>query len=305
MNLLKDIENFTDVLPIEQDESYYPTRQMLEYVLVKLLTFSKIMFRINVCTKQSAIFYMNRVKRGDTHWLCLMPYALLSRIWSISKLLLKHSVQWYTSLHKYVDKLEYKGVKYLLEHYVLPDDIKMWLGLDDLENTGRFQWSHKKYTDVDSTLISNDEDEMVNIIGFVSQLNEDKVNDGACDVPIVLTSNSKQKIEVTKPILVDQGEVVPRESYNVLHKFHNKMKYNKYNHNFESVVNSLALQEFIDKEEEFRNDNNNLSLTSHLSLMQWHALRKALINTSSIIGNKRKIQKKMQKIWKEKCLDYL
>ncbi|KAJ0175666.1 hypothetical protein K1T71_008825 [Dendrolimus kikuchii] len=304
INYLKDIENFTSALPTEQDEYYYPTRQMLEYVLVKLVTFSKIMLRMNVCAKQSAVFYLNRIKRGETHWMCLMPYALVSRIWSISKVLLQHSVQWYTNLHKYVDKLQYKGMRHLPEGYILPEDVKLWLGLEGLDNLGRFEWSEKKYT-VDPTLMSNeDTDGFLNILGFVSQLNEDEIVLDKHEPPVVGIANSQQ-LQVPRLNSIDQGEVVCRESFNVLHNFHNKMKYSKCNHTFETVINTLSLQEFIDKEEVFRNDKNKLSLTNHLSLMQWHALKKALLNACSIVGNNKKIQRKLKKIWEEKCLDYL
>lgn len=305
MNLMKDINNFIDTLPKNKNESYYPTRQMLECVLIKLMTFSKIVLRINVCSKQSAIFYLDRIKRGDTHWMCLMPYALLSRIWSITKVLLHHSVQWYTHLYKYLEIFQHKGLKYLPDNFTLPDNIKLWLDLDNIDNIGRCLWKQKKCVDIDPTLMSNDDgDELINLLGFVNQINKD---DDTLDeiTETVEQQISCKQLQIIKSEPTDAGEVISRESFNVLHNFHNKMKYSQCSHTFEHVTNTKMLDDFIEKEELFRNENNKLSLTSHLSLMQWHALKKTLHNCSKLLGTRRKIQKKMQKIWKERCLDYL
>lgn len=302
INLLKDIENFSNALPSTDDE-YVPTRQMLEYVLVRLITFSKIMLRICTLSKQAAIFYLDRVKRGESHWMCLMPYALLSRVWSISLVLLQHGTQWYSSLHSYLNKLVLKGLKFLPDNYKLPDNLESWLDLENLDNIGRLEWAQKKAVEVDSFLGDNDSFE--NILDYVNQINEDNPEVISNDICSTVNDEITDHIKVSVASEIDQGEAISRESFKVLNDFQKKLQPDKYLHNYELVTDITTLKQFIEKEELLRNENNNLSLTSHLSFMQWQALKMSLEKFYTPLSSNRKIEKKFKKIWKEKCLDYL
>ncbi|XP_047990149.1 uncharacterized protein LOC125229371 [Leguminivora glycinivorella] len=131
LNVLKDIENFSDTLPAD-DEDYLPTKQMLQYIMIRLITFAKIMVRVCVCSKQASIFYLDRIKCGEGHWMSLMPYAALSRVWSLCTVLLRSACTWYARLRPWLDKLQLKGVHFLPDHYNLPADLEDWLDLKTL-----------------------------------------------------------------------------------------------------------------------------------------------------------------------------
>lgn len=365
LDMLKSIENFQMALPSEgDDEKYLPTRQMLESVMLRIISFSMIMLRICVCSKQASIFYLNRIKRGESHWMSLLPYALLSRLWSISMVLVQQSTTWYSNLYPYINKLELKGLNFLPDNYQLPEDLEEWLDIKNIDAFGRFNWQGKKLVDVDNVLMDDDENDLFdNILSFVNQSNEnelevddelksisDKPTDGLVDTNIVTDinhiptlSSAKFKIDLGEAlsrnsVQKDQGEALSRESFKVLLNTQNKitkvekkaninekvktkqninqtgkeislpndkLTINKEmnNHSHASVTNIITLKKFINREESYRIKSDSRSLTSHLSLMQWHALKKVLLKLCSDLTN-RKVERKFQKIWKEKCLDY-
>lgn len=308
VNFLKDVQTFNSVMPKDVDEIYLPTRQMIEYILLRLITFAKIMLRVSVCSKQAAVFYLDRVKRGESHWMSLMPYALVCRLWSLSVVLVQHSCNWFSNLYPFLDKLKFKGLPFLAESYTFPTDLEKWLDIKNMESFGRFEWSRKKTMNIESMIVEDsDGDTIENIMKYVELVNKDesleeekfeqenltgyveKVKDGEMfQVPIEKT--------------VDHGEVISRDTFKNL--FKTAIALPKIHHYAERVTNKDTLQQFINTEDKLRNEENALSLTSHLSFMQWQALKNCLDSLLGSLSNNRKIEKKFQKVWKEKCLDY-
>ncbi|KOB70330.1 Uncharacterized protein OBRU01_15483 [Operophtera brumata] len=329
LNLYKDIENFMAVLP--KDDEYFPTRQMLEYVLVRIIAFSKIMLRIYVCSKRAAVFYLDRVKRGESHWMSLMPYALLSRMCSLSTVLLHHSTSWYACLYHYLTQLQSKGLKFLPSDYDLPADLDKWLDLKNIDNFGRFNWSQKKNINAHITMLDIEEHNTFdNILGYISKINEEtelKSNETLVLSTVPTTDDgeavSRDELLLTSAPEIDHGvaisreslhvqpaaakmdrEAISQESINILNKFQKKISSDfKVTHYFGKVTNQKSLTDFIDKEEMYRNDGDERSLTCHLSFMQWQSLKSSLIKACDALSRSRKVEKKLQKVWKEKCLD--
>lgn len=304
---MKDVETFTSVLPKDVEEIYLPTRQMVEYLLLRLITFAKIMLRVGVCSKQAAIFYLDRVKRGESHWMSLMPYALVSRIWSMSVVLVQHSCNWYLNLYPFLDKLKFKGLPFLPESYNLPVDLEKWLDLKNMESFGRFEWSQKKTINFESLIIEDsNEDTVENILKYVELVNK-KENlketfepENMTGLTVELKDSESSKVPIDKP--VERGEVISRDTFKNL--FRPTVALGNIHHYADRVTNKVTLQQFIDTEDKLRNEQNSLSLTSHLSFMQWQALKTCLVSLLQSLSKNRKIEKKFQKIWKEKCLDY-
>lgn len=304
LNLMKDVENFISALPSEDDQ-YLPTRQMLEYLLVRIITFSKLMFRICVCSKQAAIFYLDRVKRGESHWMSLMPYALLSRVWSVTKVLLQHSCSWYSRLQPFLFELKLKGLDFLPKDYNLPLDLEEWLDMKNLDVVGRFEWSQKKQIQIDAGLIEDNEGEVLdNILKFANQINtENTEEDTEIDSDMKKIEKSDE-IQFTSIKNVDLGEAISRDMLKNLSNAVPGLPQKKINHSADRVTNKESLKQFIVTEEELRNESNSKSLTQHLSFMQWQALKNSLNQLYDSLANNRKIERKFQKLWKEKCLDY-
>ncbi|XP_038214902.1 uncharacterized protein LOC119834577 [Zerene cesonia] len=305
LNLLKDVENFSSYLPKENDnELYLPTRQMLEYILIRIVSFSKLMLRIVVCSKQSAIFYLDRIKRGESHWMCLMPYALLSRIWSMSLVLLQHSCNWYNQLHQVVDKLEVKGLPFLPLDYKLPDDLEEWLDMKNLNSHCSFNWTCKIKINIEAIAMEDDSGDLCeSILDYVSQINEntDTADEHDIKLPSIIETFHTEDVQLKQS---DVGVAVPR---NILGKSADPPVGNKNKaaiHSIDTVTNFNSLKDFINKEEVLRNELNDNALTSHLSFMQWQALKTCLLNLDTNKNVPRKLQRKVERIWQEKCLDY-
>ncbi|XP_013176442.1 PREDICTED: uncharacterized protein C3orf17 isoform X1 [Papilio xuthus] len=333
LNVMKDIENFASVLPIETDE-YLPTRQMLQYVLVRLVSFSKLMLRISVCCKQAAIFYLDRVKRGESHWMSLMPYALLSRIWSLSNVLLQHSCSWYAQMYPFLENLQLKGLPFLPDGYELPVNLLDWLDLKNLENLGRFHWAHKEVIKVDQILNEDSESNtMDSLMMYINEINKDNEqiemkslpSEHIHETPVHTIEKYVDKGEVISREYfkgVDSGEAISREHFNSVEKgeamaskehFKSffeppkkevKAKKGAYYHSLDRVTNTKTLAEFVNKEETYRYEQNTMSLTTHLTFMQWQALKSLLLRLcEDNLSNNRKIQRKFLQIWKKKCVE--
>lgn len=303
INLLKDVENFQSVLPSDDDDLYLPTRQMLEYVLIRVMTFSKLMLRICVCAKQASVFYLHRVKRGESHWMSLMPYTLLCRVWSMSSVLLQHSCSWYSNLYPFLDKLPLKGMDFLPADYKLPQNIEEWLNMNDLDSMGKYKWSQKKQININTDLYEDDEVDMLDtMLEFVNQINDNSPMEQLKVKSFSDGIRNNEDIQVSAVKTVDHGEKISRDSFNRLTKGFEVHKVTSHYPNRVSDKNTL--QDFIETEESLRNDNNSKSLTSHLSFMQWQTLKNALLKLHESLISDKRIKKKFLKIWQDKCLDY-
>ncbi|OWR48296.1 hypothetical protein KGM_208492 [Danaus plexippus plexippus] len=321
VGLLKDVQKFLNVLPSEDESSpYFPTKQMLEYVLVRLITFSKIMFRITVCSKKASIFYLNRIRRGESHWMCLMPYALLSRVWSLSLVLLQHSSKWYSRLHQYLNQLPDKGVSIFAHDYEIPDNLDTLINIQNINKVGRFEWTQKLSLDVDAILVEDEEGELCeSILKYVNNINKTSIKTAKTEKPDIqmtlpvedrVVDNMKQQtMKNSQKVNNDQGVAISREMFKKLYKKDttetNPVQKEKkiINHNIENVVDGNSLQKFVRDEEEFRNNSDEKSLTTHLSFMQWQALKTALLKLDNPLKAE-KLVRKTKKIWQNKCLDY-
>ncbi|XP_047530647.1 nucleolus and neural progenitor protein-like [Vanessa atalanta] len=310
--LIKDVHSFMEALPITNETILAPTKQMLEYVLIRLMTFCKLMYRVTLCSKQAAVFYLNRIKRGESHWMCLMPFALLSRVWSMAFVLLQHSCNWYNQLFPTLNKLEYKGLKFLPDQYSLPSNLEDWIDMKYLNNAGRFQWSQKFITNFDSIVDEDDEEGLYeNILKFVDNINK-KTKDVEPDTQLLLPKQDVYTKFVPKQNNNDQGEAISRESFksfmaNLPPVLTNpSVNIVRQDHCIKNVCDQDSLNEFIENEETYRSTSHeDKSLTSHLTFMQWQALKNSLLKLNCSFMNKKKVEMKVQIIWKEKCLEYM
>lgn len=377
LNLLNDARYFDNTLP--QDTMcniYLPTKQMLEYVLVRLQSFSKLLVRAIVCSKKASILYFDRVKRGEGHWMSFMPYVVLCRIWSLSSFLLKKSCKWYNNLFPYLRKFKPLGLQFLPNNYKLPESLEDWLEIDSLEEIGRLNWAKNKTIEVVSALegLSAENDDKFDIIEYMKQAVQEFEEDNKNKLKAVTKSSNKITYEneitnfnpntansnedthsesstviIDRNTNIDIGETVSRDDFltagnktTILNIYNLKLestesidegsslnihglKINKKElslsnlenkkskriktqlHSSEHVKNVKHLISFISREDELRNNGSKESLTSHLSFMQWLALKTAMEHVAR--GKEGRsdvvISKKFKKIWRTKCLNYL
>ncbi|KAL4702685.1 hypothetical protein ACJJTC_018694 [Scirpophaga incertulas] len=303
LNLIKDVKSFIAVVPSSNTDIYLPTLQMLQFILLRIITFSKIMIRICTSSKQAAIYYMDRVQRGESHWMSLMPFALLSRIWSLSLVLAQNSCSWYLNLYPYLNKLQVNGVEFLPLHFKFPSDLGIFLDIQNIDKFGRLQWSViKKKINVKVDFAEDYDFDLDSILEYVKEVNkDDTVRQNELGTEKKITLIKPTELVVGHNDLSDLGQSVPREYFKTF--FNQVDKQDNNSHSVLMVTDKSTLNLFIDNEEKFRIENSSKSLTRHLSFMQWHSLKTNLSKVSDCLSNNRKIQRKFNKIWREKCLE--
>ncbi|KAF3420445.1 hypothetical protein E2986_02142 [Frieseomelitta varia] len=117
LSLEKEYENLKNHVEIDQKYITLSSKQMVEYVLVKTQGFAKLMLHLEEVSRHAAYFFKCRIALGHAWSVGIISYAVISRIWILSRHLLK----------KYLHLFEIVGLPWLPENYELADDLKSWL----------------------------------------------------------------------------------------------------------------------------------------------------------------------------------
>lgn len=81
MAIIKDYTSLKSYIHVESEVITLPSRQLLEYVLVRTQGFAKLLERLEQITRCSANFLKMRIKLGHAWSISLIAYATISRIW--------------------------------------------------------------------------------------------------------------------------------------------------------------------------------------------------------------------------------
>lgn len=127
MSLDKEYENLKSHVEIDQRYITLSSKQMVEYVLVKTQGFAKLMLHLEEVSRYAAHFLKCRIGLGHAWSMAIISYAVISRIWILSRYLLKKICIWYNDLYQYLHLFEIVGLPWLPENYELTDDLKSWL----------------------------------------------------------------------------------------------------------------------------------------------------------------------------------
>ncbi|KOX75343.1 hypothetical protein WN51_13213 [Melipona quadrifasciata] len=127
MSLDKEYENLKNHVEIDQKYITLSSKQMVEYVLVKTQGFAKLILHLEEVSKHAAHFLKCRIGLGHAWSMAIISYAVISRIWILSRYLLKKICTWYNDLYQYLHLFEIVGLPWLPENYELTDDLKSWL----------------------------------------------------------------------------------------------------------------------------------------------------------------------------------
>ncbi|XP_076765962.1 uncharacterized protein LOC143432884 [Xylocopa sonorina] len=129
LSLQKEYKTLRDY--VEADGTYIilPSRQMVEYVLIKTQGFAKLMLRVEEVSKYAAHFLKCRINLGHAWSIAIIAYAVVSRIWILSRYLVKNSCTWYNCLYQYLNSFEVSGSSWLPPNYELTNDLKSWLSV--------------------------------------------------------------------------------------------------------------------------------------------------------------------------------
>ncbi|XP_044732165.1 uncharacterized protein LOC123295029 [Chrysoperla carnea] len=140
MNYVQYIQTFLNTIDLEDINNvdiYLPTKQMLEYLLVRTQGFAKLMQRIIESCEITAQYMSSRISIGQSWNLGLLVVSNCSRIHFISNYLLQKSCEFYNGIVPYLDILQLSGVKWLADDYNFPSDLYLWLNISN-ENPQEF-----------------------------------------------------------------------------------------------------------------------------------------------------------------------
>lgn len=137
LDITRDITKFIKSIPTTNTNVYYPTKQMLEYILVRIQSFSKLLVRIVEMSMEACQFFMCKMKLGHFWNTSLLILAILSRVSSLCQHMIESCCTNYNNIFPIQFQLQLYGTPWLQLNYILPNELRMWLNLpwtlDDLK----------------------------------------------------------------------------------------------------------------------------------------------------------------------------
>lgn len=83
LSLDKEYENLKGFVEVEGKYIELPSKQMVEYVLVRTQGFAKLVSRVEEVSRHSAHFLRSRIALGHAWGTTIIAYAVVSRIWYV------------------------------------------------------------------------------------------------------------------------------------------------------------------------------------------------------------------------------
>lgn len=129
LSLEKEYENLKSYIEVDDKYVTLPSKQMVEYVLVRTQGFAKLLIRVEEVSKHSAHFLKSRITMGHAWSVALIAYAVVSRIWILTRHLVKRSCTWYNDLYQYLTLFNTSGLNWLPKDYEMTSNLEEWLAL--------------------------------------------------------------------------------------------------------------------------------------------------------------------------------
>ncbi|XP_043490930.1 uncharacterized protein LOC122516824 [Polistes fuscatus] len=214
--LEKEYKNFKSNIELNGRFVILPSKQMLEYILVRTQGFAKLLARVEEVTKNAGIFLRSRIVLGHAWTITLVAYAVISRIWVLSRNLVKRSCIWYNSLHRFLNTFKTVGLPWLSKNDTLPVDLKSWLALPWLDENESSILEENILKDKMFKLIEFQDDNLNEDLNFnlTDKLMKLETTELTTDVSenIFKSNVSKNVTELSIHMSDDLGEIVDRSS---------------------------------------------------------------------------------------------
>ncbi|KAF7394866.1 hypothetical protein HZH66_008040 [Vespula vulgaris] len=214
--LEKEYKSFKSYIEFNDMFVTLPSKQMLEYILVRTQGFAKLLARVEEVAKCAGTFLRTRIILGHAWTVTLVAYAIISRIWVLSKYLVKRSCIWYNGLYQFLSSFKIIGLPWLSKKDNLPSDLKTWLALPWLDENESSIPEENILKDKMFKLIELQDDNLDTDLtfDFKDKLIELDTTDSICDISenISKPSISKNVGELSIYMDDDLGEVVNRSS---------------------------------------------------------------------------------------------
>ncbi|XP_020297102.1 uncharacterized protein LOC109861733 isoform X2 [Pseudomyrmex gracilis] len=131
MDLLKEYNILKSIIRIEDGKYILPSKQMIEYVLVRTQGYVQLMARIEEVARCAGHYLKERIKLGHAWSISLFAFAVVSRLWIFSRFMIVECCEWYTKLYQCSQNLKYIGMNWLPQNQKLLHNLTSWLNLDN------------------------------------------------------------------------------------------------------------------------------------------------------------------------------
>ncbi|VEN38403.1 unnamed protein product [Callosobruchus maculatus] len=172
INMSAYINTFMELIPYnyEDDSTYLPTKNLIDFILVRHQGLVKLLVRIVETSKLTAHLLEERIHIGHSWQSAFTLFAIASRIYVLGKFIIQKTCDLYQKLYPFSNKLKNLGADWLKSDYQLPKDLRQWLNID--------------WLDVDDEVRIIEEPELPRIIDFFDLVDDDDVQ--FCDEYIIL-----------------------------------------------------------------------------------------------------------------------
>ncbi|XP_070500911.1 nucleolus and neural progenitor protein [Chironomus tepperi] len=130
LNIVDILEAFNSYVADDfQSEILLPSKQNLDYVLIKLQGVSKILIRIITCSRKSSRYFLGLIRMGSFYLKGSVFVSTLAKIWDMSRQMCQYTIVLYNNLRQFRVKLkEIKNCEWIANNCELPEKLEDWLG---------------------------------------------------------------------------------------------------------------------------------------------------------------------------------
>lgn len=282
LNFVSDLSTFYDITPRKTvTPLYVPTKDMLDYILVRLQGVLQLLCRIGDSSRTAVIYLESKIRIAHFWKVAFICLSMISRIWVLIKNLLQFGCKFYDTLLKYSVQMGHiMNAQWLPNDYVFPKDIKLWLNIDWLDKSSAvreinvFQIPVLKTAQYDhEELCISDEDDTV----FVSD-SEDNNNKLCFENNLSFSNASKAKSLNSEDNNNENTGVKQLKKKPKCALSKNNQQNNKPQAYIINSINTLIeIKKFIRKENFARTNKESDVVLNNLDRLQWKILKKKLI----------------------------
>lgn len=219
IQLVNAIETFAGTIPDYKltgaTKQELPTRENLEFLLVRIQATAKLLLRIAQCSREAATAFLNYIHRTFFLETCTVYLGVLAEIWQMSRTLCTRVILFYNGLRPYCRHFRAGARPWLPEGYKLSANLEAFLG---------DAWSDecRRPDDSVATVLWQKQDGGGGDDGVGFSLGEFSNSDDACAPPVMVAdkdddykTDSKRKVATTAPVTVKSA----KKSTIVKHEF--------------------------------------------------------------------------------------
>lgn len=209
LTIEKIFEELHSSIVADYDSVYLPSRESIEFLLLRMQSLSKILCRIIYCTKEATREFVAFLSKGFFIELSTLMLGILVDIWTSTIEISKQTVKYYNNIWKIHTKLKASKIEWLPKDYILPEELDKWIGDEwhndiniNINDNAKTSNSLIKFLKLDTNIEAD-----TNIVS--NDVQEISVNK-------LLKNNSEVGMEISLDEVVkiyDIGEEVPRKKF--------------------------------------------------------------------------------------------